>query len=185
MIIQLIGASGSGKSTLAGAVGRLAHLPVLHSDHYLWQDSDFTIMRPIDQQHAMLQADLARHSSFVLDGGVHRWLPEGALRPTLLVLLRLDQDTRMERLRQREWLRYGARCLPGSDHYALTEEFLEWAATYETALAHEEHTSLAGHFQLLRQAPCPCLILWNTRPAEELAQLIFRTAQQLESAAPA
>lgn len=176
MIIQLLGAAGSGKSTLGRAISSITGLPLLQSDRYLWQDDEFTRMRPPEEARSLLRSDLERYPNFILDGGVHRWLPMGALRPDLLVLIRLEHETRMARLRQRELDRFGDRCLPGGDHAPITQEFLDWAATYETASYTEESNCLASHLRRLGEAECPCLILWSRQPAEHLARQVLSLA---------
>lgn len=176
MIIQLLGAAGAGKSTLGRALAARAGLPLLQSDRYLWLDDEFTQMRPPEEGRALLLGDMERYPGFILDGGVHRWLPKGVLRPDLLVLVRLEHRIRMDRLRQRELDRFGERCLPGGDHAPVTQEFLDWAATYETASAEEENTCLAAHLQRLGEAECPCLVLWSHRPAEQLARQVLSFA---------
>ncbi len=174
MIIQILGAAGAGKSTLGRALAARTGLPLLQSDRYLWQDGEFTQTRPVEERRALLLQDLARCPSCIVDGGVGSWLEEGVLRPDLLVLVRLESGPRMERLRAREQARFGRRCLPGGDHEATTREFLEWAATYDTAT--EESNCLAAHMQRLCQARCPCLILWSHRPAEALAAQVAACA---------
>ena len=99
MILQLLGASGAGKSTLAKALSQKTGLPHLQSDHYLWPDEKFDIPRPLEERRQMLEEDLRRFPSFILDGDVTRWFPAPPFTPDLLVLLRCPEKERMERLR--------------------------------------------------------------------------------------
>ena len=177
MIIQLLGAAGCGKSTLGQILSQELGIPLLCSDHYLWQDAEFTRTRPLPQRRALLQGDLARCPAFVLDGGLHGWLEEPLFTPDLLVLLRTDPALRMERLGLREAQRFGPRALPGGDHYETTQEFLQWAATYETA--QEESNCLATHLALVAAAPCPSLVLWSHGAPPSLAQMILSLAASL------
>ena len=159
MILQLLGASGAGKSTLAKALSQKTGLPHLQSDHYLWPNEKFDIPRPVEERRRMLEEDLRQFPSFILDGDVTRWFPSPPFTPDLLVLLRCPEKERMERLRQRETLRYGQWEDPRHPHHQLTQEFLEWAACYDTA-GEEEPNSLCSHLKKIAQAPCPALILW-------------------------
>ena len=102
MILQILGAAGAGKSTLGTLMARQTGLPLLHADFYRWQDDQFEQMRPISVRRAMLAQDMACRPSFLLDGGLSSWLPEGLLQPDLLLLVRCPQKTRMERLAQRD-----------------------------------------------------------------------------------
>lgn len=179
MILQLLGAAGAGKSTLGALLSRQTGLPLLHADHYRWQDDQFEQMRSVPLRRAMLAQDMACHPSFLLDGGVSGWLPEGLLQPDLLILVRCPQQARMDRLTRREQQRYGQDCLsPGHPHFQPTQEFLEWAAGYEQ-YGREEANSLASHMALLAQTPCPSLILWSTIPPETLLRQAAAALQML------
>ena len=179
MILQILGAAGAGKSTLGTLMARQTGLPLLHADFYRRQDDQFEQMRPISVRRAMLAQDMACRPSFLLDGGLSSWLPEGLLQPDLLLLVRCPQKTRMERLAQRERNRYGQDCFsPLHPHFQLTQEFLEWAAGYEQ-YGLEETNSLVSHMALLARTPCPSLILWNNAPPETLLRQATAFLQML------
>lgn len=168
MRIQLIGASGTGKSTLGRALSKRLGLPLLECDSYYWVDDNFRIRRTDEEKRAMLFADLASHDSFVFTGAPQSWARGYPQDLDLLVLLRLDSNVRMNRLRQREQLRYGGRALPGGDHYDDTESFLAWATTYESS-DDTVGNSLLSHRLLVAEASCPVLELVADRPVDELA----------------
>ncbi len=77
----------------------------------------------------------------------------------------------MERLRQREYARYGARFLHGGDMYEQSQAFLDWAARYDDGVPPLRSRALHDLWQ--RQLPCPLLTLDGTRPVEELAAAVM------------
>jgi hypothetical protein len=72
----------------------------------------------------------------------------------------------MARLRARETARYGARIEPGGDMHAASQEFLTWAASYDTAGT--DQRSLVRHEAWLAALPCPVLRLDASLPAAEV-----------------
>lgn len=169
--IQLIGASGTGKSTLGAALSQRLNLPLLESDRYYWADEDFRIKRSDDEKRSMLFADLEAHEHFVFTGAPQSWAKGYPRELDLLIFLRLPQDVRMERLRRRELTRYGARAMPGGDHFEETESFLAWAATYESS-GDTVGNTLASHRLLVSQAACPVLELDARQSVSELVGAI-------------
>ncbi len=168
MKIQIIGASGSGKSTLAEAVASAADAFWIDADRYQWADTDFTKERPLEERMALYRADRAQHDRFVVSGTTRGWYPEGFADRDFLVLLVLDEPTRLKRLYDRERARFGDRMLPGGDHYEETKEFLDWCATYRTA---DEYAlnSLAAHRKMLREAACAAAEIKAFGAPQELA----------------
>ena len=167
MKIQIIGASGTGKSTLARYLSEKTGVYWIDTDKYLWKDSSFTENYPVEDRFGMYNDDMANHQDYIVSGSVHSWNPGGFNDRELLVLLMVDEDTRMKRIYDREFASFGARMLPGGDHYQLTREFLDWCRTY---LTEDENTidSLANHRLRLQEASCKTLVLDGNLPVDAL-----------------
>jgi adenylate kinase family enzyme len=174
MKIQVIGASGTGKSTLCKYISDKTGVYWIETDRYLWKDDAFTENYPIEERLRMYSDDIGTHRDYIVSGSVHFWNPEGFKDRELLVLLKLDEETRMKRLCDREFFRYGESMLPGGDHYRATREFLEWCETY---ISGDEYasTSLACHMRLLREAACRTLILDANLPVDVLCKQVLDT----------
>ncbi|HIU34607.1 MAG TPA: AAA family ATPase [Candidatus Pullichristensenella excrementigallinarum] len=181
MILQILGASGTGKSTLGSALASEMGFPLLRSDHYLWPNEEFDVPRPVQERRRMLQEDIDRFPSFILDGGISWFFPQ-TLFPDWIVLLRCPAQTRMERLHRRETQRFGNWQDPRHPHHQITREFLKWAAGYETA-GEEESNSLCAHMKLLADARCPALILWSDEDLDGLVRRILDAVQWEKNAA--
>ena len=173
-IIHIFGASGSGTSTLGRAVAEKTGYAVLDSDDYIWAPTDppFTSLRTHAERLPLLQRDMERSGNAVLSGSLVGW--GDPLIPRFTLAVRLDTPTpvRMERLRQREYARYGARVLPGGDMYDQSQAFLDWAARYDDGVPPLRSRALHDLWQ--QQLPCPVLTLDGTLPVEELVQTVMK-----------
>lgn len=149
MRIQVIGASGTGKSTVCQYISEKTGVFWIDTDKYLWKDQDYTVKYSIEERYRMYNRDIAKYPDYIVSGSVYSWNPRGFHNRELLVLLRLDDEIRMNRLYNRELARYGTRALPGGDHYELSCEFLEWCKTY---LTEDENAvnSLARHTVIVK-----------------------------------
>ncbi len=92
----------------------------------------------------------------------------------LVVFLVVPTEVRPERLREREFLRYGDAIRPDGSLYVSHIEFLEWAARYDDAPA--TMRSLAAHRAWLEMVTCPVLELQGDSPLEELLGTVKRRA---------
>ena len=81
----------------------------------------------------------------------------------------------MQRLREREQARHGARIGPGGDMADASRAFLDWAARYETAGT--DIRSRAMHDQWLGTLPCPVLRLDSQAPVDSLVAQAVAAAQ--------
>ena len=170
-LIHIFGASGSGTSTLAKAVSERTGFLLMNTDAYYWLpvDPPFTAKRPIPERIALMQHDIDAAGGVVLSGSLISW--GGVFIPqfTLAVRLSVPHDVRMERLRKREYERYGDRILPGGDMYEASRAFLEWAAAYD------DNTVVRcrkNHDEWHKTLPCPLLELDGTLPVDRLCGLV-------------
>ncbi len=147
--IHILGASGSGTTTLGRAIAGLLPVPHLDTDTFYWLPTDppFTTPRPPTERLPLLMEHLPPASGWVLSGSALKWAKPLEPLYDLIVYLQLDPAIRMERLRQRERIRYGRRVEPTGDMAAASAEFLAWAAAYDTA--GPEQRSRVAHEQWL------------------------------------
>lgn len=155
--INLLGASGTGKTTLGRALAAALDYAHFDSDAYfhLPTEPPFQQQRSPAERTRLLLADLPAHRGWVLSGSVISWEPHEHLRFDLIVFLRLPAEIRLERLRQREQARFGARIAPGGDMYADHLEFLAWSRGYDAGTA--ELNNLRIHREWLEQQTVPVL----------------------------
>ncbi|MFD1746487.1 AAA family ATPase [Rhizobium helianthi] len=168
MRIHITGASGSGTTTLGKALHLALHIPHFDSDDFFWKPTNppFQERREVAERIALLQQRAKPDESWILSGSALKW--GEFLEPyyDLIVFLTLDPEMRMERIRQREAMRYGDRILPGGDMAETSAEFIAWAAAYDTA--GPQQRSRALHEAWLSSQKTPILRLDSAAPVEEL-----------------
>ncbi|ARM90231.1 kinase-related protein [Rhizobium sp. CIAT894] len=168
MHIHVMGASGSGTTSLGLALAEKLDIAHLDTDDFFWLPTEppYTTARDADERIRLLLETAARHDGWVLSGSALKW--GGPLEPfyDLIVFLRIEPELRMARIRAREVARYGERIGPGGDMEVKSREFMEWAASYDTA--GPERRSLAAHEQWLETQTGPVLRLDSSREIDDL-----------------
>ena len=176
--IHVFGASGSGTTTLGAAVASALAARFLDIDAYYWVPTDppFTTKRDPSERVAAIERDIEGHVEWVLSGSLCSWGDPLMERFTLAVFLHLDPEVRMARLVERERVRYGPRILPGGDMHAAHVAFVDWARSYDHALAPVR--SLDLHERWSARLPCPVLRLDARRPVEALCETVVTHARE-------
>ncbi|MFS8146985.1 adenylate kinase [Rhizobium sp. BR 249] len=175
--IHVMGASGSGTTSLGLALAEKLDIAHLDTDDFFWMPTDppFTTPRDADERIRMLLEAAARHDGWVLSGSALKWGRQIEPFYDLIVFLRIERELRMARIRAREIARYGERIGPGGDMEVKSGEFMEWAASYDTA--GPERRSLAAHGQWLETQTAPVLLLDSSREIDDLtAEVLLHPA---------
>lgn len=178
-IIHVFGASGSGTTTLGTALSTALGLRLMDTDDYYWLPTDpcFTQSRPPQERLALMRQHLEECAGAVLSGSIVGWGDPLIPPLTLAVRLVTPTEVRLQRLKEREYRRFGERIRPGGDMYAEHLEFLQWAAQYDTA--DEPTRSSAMHNRWQQTLGCPLLLLDGTRPVEELTARVCQIYRHL------
>ena len=157
--IHITGASGCGVSTLGAALAARLGVPWHDTDSYFWLPSDppYVTPRPVPERLDRLGRALDDEVGWVLSGALDGWGDPLVPRIGHDIFVRVPHAVRMARLQAREVARFGARIAPGGDMHAGSQEFLTWAASYETAGM--DQRSLVRHEAWLAALPCPVLRL--------------------------
>lgn len=166
-VIHIYGASGSGTSTLGAAVCRESGYFYMDTDDYFWLPTNprFTRTREKKERLHLMEQDIAQHKKVVITGSLAGWGDHLIPIFDLAVRLVTDTEIRLDRIKAREAERFGDRILPGGDMYKQHQDFLEWAASYDTG--DENIRSKALHDQWQKLLGCPQLVLDGGRPVEE------------------
>jgi adenylate kinase family enzyme len=164
--IQIIGGSGTGKSTLAQFISEKENVKWIDTDNYLWKDTSFTELYPIEKRREMYQRDMELYDEYVVSGSVFSWCPNGFEEKDLLVFLSLDESVRMQRLRIRETERNSP--VRPDENGEMTNDFLEWCKTYLTAEDKKGIGTYAEHKLQMEISTSPVLKLDSSKPVEEL-----------------
>jgi len=158
--IHVVGGSGSGTTTLGRALAARLSCPHFDSDDYFWLPTAPRFREKCDpaERDARLLADLRAHRRCVESGSLVSWDPRIAALFDAVVFLTIPPSIRMDRLRRREeGRRTRAPRRDRADVERQRDEFLAWAARYDTA--GEEQRSRAVHERWLAERACPVLHL--------------------------
>ncbi len=115
----------------------------------------------------------------VLSGALAGWGDVFIGQFTLAVRLVTPTETRIERLRKREYSRFGERIMPGGDMYEQHKAFLEWAAKYDTGDV--TMRSKAEHDVWQTKLPCRQIVLDGTLPTETLTESAVKALYEVRS----
>lgn len=128
--IIVFGANGSGKTTLGRELARI--LGFRHIDHedYAFHKSDIPYTNPRSKEEctARMLADIQRYGSFVLSSVTGDFGKEITSLYDFAIFLSAPHDLRIERIKQREALRFGDRVLKGGDLYEQQQKFQDFVA---------------------------------------------------------
>ncbi|WP_379134770.1 AAA family ATPase [Paenibacillus sp. sgz500958] len=168
--IHILGASGVGTTTLGKELAKM--LPHVHvdSDDYYWEHK-YTQPTEVEVRLNRIQRDLRDREPWILSGAVCGW--GDGLRPLfdLVVFLWIPQEIRLERLRAREYERYGEDILPGGSKYEEGQAFMEWAALYDTAGLEVRSRTL--HEEWMSRLECPVVRLEGDFSVMERVQAVL------------
>ena len=120
----------------------------------------------MEQRLSLLHDAFRESSAWVLSGSLCGWGDPLVPEFRLVVFLDVPTPIRLERLARRERGRYGAEAIaPGGSLHRAHEEFLDWAAQYDTG--GPEMRSRAMHEAWLAGIACPVVRLEGDVTATE------------------
>ena len=175
--IHIFGSTGSGTSSIGRSVSEKIEYKHFDADDYLWLPTEepYTVMRSKDEYFNLMNADLNNYDKWVLSGHVSYGLPDAFLPLyDLIVFVYVPVDIRIERIKKREYERYGDRVLPGNERYDLTNDLIEYARSYDTS---DGGRSLKKHENWLKTINCPVLRI-NNIVFEDSVKKIFDAVKE-------
>ena len=107
----------------------------------------------------------------IISGCMMTWGPEWHHAFDLVVFIRLEDEVRMARLRQREVDRYGEELTDNENIKENSRLFLEWASQYENP--HFTGNTLKFHSAWLKSCPAHILRLDGRDPLAHNAQRVI------------
>lgn len=116
----------------------------------------------------MYEKDMESNEEYVVSGSVFSWNRNGFSNRNLFVFLHLDEEIRMERLRNREIRRNNFKKTWIDENGNNTNEFLEWCKTY---LKEQDETKIgtyAAQSYEMELSKSPILKLDSSQSVEEL-----------------
>ena len=131
----------------------------LDTDSFFWiaTDPPYEKIRPILDRQRMLADALDASPRWVLSGSLSGWGDIFIPRFDLAIFLLIPPEIRMTRIMERERKRYGDKIAPGGTQHTQSQEFLVWAAKYDSG--GESVRSLRVHEKWMTTLPCRCIRL--------------------------
>ena len=180
MGIIIFGASGAGSTTLGKEVAERLNFQYLDIDDYLWRwdtEIPFTATRSPEERTNGLMNDIKKNPRFVISGTIFndRQLFHPLLK--LAVFISTPAEVCAERVRNREYARWGKRVLPGGDMYKVTRfhgdvsDYIVNAQRYETVEVAKFGRKL--HDKWIAEMPCPVIRADGTKSIPENANWII------------
>jgi adenylate kinase family enzyme len=117
--IFICGLNGAGKTTLAGELARLTGFKQMDIEDYFFLPSDipYTRSRTKEECNKLILADIKKHPKFVLSAVIGDFGNEIIGRFDAVVIVDVPREIRMERVKKRDFDRFGNRVLAGGDLY--------------------------------------------------------------------
>ena len=179
MHIHIFGASGSGVTTLGLALADELGYSYFDADSYFWEKSEvpFTIKRDPEQRNLSLLHDLSQTSNWILGGSIVQWGDEFPKLFDLTVFLLLPPDVRLERLKKREYERYGDIIFTDPERHQKYNDFISWSSGYDDSTTQSSSgrglgRTLKVHQDWAAKLSCPFLqITGDTTVIERVAQI--------------
>ncbi|UEQ76253.1 adenylate kinase [Chryseobacterium arthrosphaerae] len=174
MRIHIFGASGSGVTTLGKALSEQLNIEYFDSDDFFWLKTEvpFTEKQNPEIRNTTVSDILHTTDSWIFGGSIIHW-GENIFPPfDLVIFLYLPLQMRMERLRKREFERYGEEITVNPERAVKSEEFLEWAKDYDhdTGIANR---TLNAHREWLTGIDVPLLEISGNYPVSDKINIIL------------
>lgn len=177
MKIIIFGGSGSGTTTLAQSLAEKLHYEHLDVDEFYWVKTvvPYQIKIARSQRVNNLRRAIEANTNVVVSGSLVSWGEYWSSAFDLGVLLYLPQAVRMERLRNREVMRYGDQLQSDPDLKAQSDEFLDWAKQYDNP--NFDGRNIAEHKKWAKSLNCDCLEIGDLPNEQRIDQVL--TAMKL------
>ena len=180
-IIHIVGASGAGTTTLGQAFEREYGYKWLDTDGFFWEPTDppFENSLPREERIGLMSAAIQKHPKCVISGSLCGWGDVFIPQFDLVVFVDTPTDIRIERLKNRESERFGARIREGGDMYVNHIAFIEWAKSYDANSPPERCRKL--HEEWFRLLACPLIRIDGTKPVDELLAQIVEMSEIVDA----
>ena len=163
--IIIIGLNGSGKSTVCRELAQRLNYKRMDVEDYYFPEAEipYTVSRSREEVERMIIEDINKYKNYVLCSVNCNWNTNITDTFRLAVLLSAPLEIRMERIKQREVLRFGKRVLEGGDMYESQKRFHDFV-TLRSAEDVRRKTSILH---------CPVLEIDATLPVGEIVRSIY------------
>ena len=174
--IIVFGANGSGKTTLGRELARLLSFKHIDHEDYAFNKSEMPYTNPRTNEECieLLLADIEKYRSFVITAVTGDFGNEIPQYYKLAVYLKVPIEIRMERVKQREYDKFGDRVREGGDMYEQRLKFHKFVVS----------RPLSRIDQWAKTLTCPDIYIdgiedWHTN-AVKIAEYYYNSTERNE-----
>ncbi len=173
MKLHIFGASGSGTTTLGEHLAAKLRWKHLDTDDYYWKPTDPPYLQkiPLSLRTARITSDFKQHNEVIISGSMVSWGKQWESVFDLAVFLYIPHAIRMERLRKREFERYGNVLTTDKAAISRFEAFLGWASRYDDETF--DGRSISTHQKWMDRLNCPILRIEGDTTITERMDLVL------------
>lgn len=173
MKIHIFGASGSGVTTLGEELSRQTYMKYFDCDDYFWETTElsYTKKRLPEIRNRMLNDDLGKSDNWVLGGSLIQWGYDFHSTFDLAVFLWIPPEIRIERVKIREYNRFGEKNFNDPLRSKQYQEFIEWVSGYDNNSSTGRNLEL--HELFLKKVQCDTLEIRGDYTTEQRIDMII------------
>lgn len=162
--IAIVGANGSGKTVLGRYLAGLLGYYHMDIEDYSFKDSTIPYSNPRTKEevHKLLLADIEKQERFILSAVNCDFGDDINNRYRCVIYIKVPLETRLNRVKQRSFNKYGSRILEGGDMYEQEQKFFKFAAS----------RTMDKTENWLQTLTCPVICIDGTEPVEVNAKKI-------------
>lgn len=162
--IAIVGGNGSGKTTLGRQLAQMLGYKRMDVEDYYFRPTDDTYTNPRSKEEVrqLMLDDIRMCGSFVLSSVYGDQGADINALYTHIVYIQVPSDTRLARVKQRSFDKFGSRMLPDGDLYEQEQGFFGLVA----------NRSLDKLDAWVQQMELPVMYVDGTKPVAENAALI-------------
>ncbi|BFO66750.1 AAA family ATPase [Chryseobacterium sp. KCF3-3] len=179
MRIHIFGASGSGVTTLGKALSGELNIEYFDSDDFFWLTTQhpFTERQNPEIRNTSVSEKLHTTENWIFGGSIIHWGENVFPEFDLIIFLYLPSELRMERLRKREYERYGDELITHLERAKKYQEFMDWAKDYDhnTGIANR---TLKAHLEWLSDIDTPLIELSGDYELSQKMEIILDRIKQ-------
>jgi len=174
MRIHIFGASGSGVTTLGRHLSQQLQYPYFDNDDFFWEKSDppFTVRRAPELRNKLLSGNLIKTGgNYIVGGSMVSWGDEWLEAFDLAVFLYVPPQVRLDRLKKREYERYGDVIYHDPKRHQQFLGFIDWAASYDDPTS--TRRSIGVHLDWMTKLKCELIRIDGVTSVEYRAKLVL------------
>lgn len=179
MRIHIFGASGSGVTTLGKALSKKLNIEYFDSDDFFWLASKipFTIKQDSEIRNTIVAEKLNDINDWIFGGSMIHWGPNVFPAFDLIIFLYLPPEIRLERVRKREYERYGDEIIFNPERKEMFAKFMDWTEDYDhnTGIANR---TLHAHREWLSTINTPLLEISGDYDIQQKIEIILEKMDQ-------